>query len=71
MSIVGKPGAHTVWKRRYRARLLREADPVRFYLRRHIRKAAGRAARKYMPVPPTMADLAALIIEPGEFAFEL
>ena len=50
MSIVNKPvKSHTVWKRRYRARLLRESDPARFYLRRHKRKLAKRQPEPYDP----------------------
>ena len=50
MSIVGKPEKpHTVCKRRYRARLLRESDPARFYLRRHKRKLAKRQPEPHDP----------------------
>ena len=37
MSIRGQPSPHTLWKRRYRARLLRETDLRAFYLKRHQR----------------------------------
>lgn len=67
MSIIGKPQDHTLWKRRYRARLLREGDPARFYFRRHKRKLAQHRE----PKPFEMADLIARLATPDDLARRL
>jgi hypothetical protein len=43
LSIAGKSCPQTLWKRRYRARIRRAADPAKFYLRRHKRKLKRKA----------------------------
>jgi hypothetical protein len=45
MSLAGVPAYEALRKRRYRARLLREADPAKFCLRRHRRKLKRKEPR--------------------------
>jgi len=57
--VPGRPKPDTLKKRRQRARHLREADPARFYLKRHRRRLARR-----QPKPRDMdAELVTLMAE--------
>jgi len=66
LSISGEPQHHTLWKRRYRARLLRESDPARFYHRRHKRKHRPKVRKRYQPL--TAEDMAGMMLTADDFA---
>lgn len=53
-------------KRVYRARLLRESDPARFYRRRHKRKHQPKVRKRYQPL--TMEDMAGMAMKAEDFA---